>query len=313
MTERINELIQEKQQIRRQYSGRRMEEEVLIQYKFIRPCPADDCRGFLGTDWVCKLCSTNVCSKCGELKDEDHECNPDLRASFELIRSESKNCPNCGVPITKISGCDHMFCTDCKVAFSWRTMEIQSQGNSNPLYWQWRQTRPQDSAAAAAPETQCRPEDRLGRIRERLYDHYTYDRDDSIQIVDSIIHLRGYVMPQFNLPIVRDEMRRLRVQFLLKEISESEWKLLIQRVDKKQRKARFIVSILDSFTLAATDILDGFQTSRPHPQIRSELEELRTMYNEELTHIDSIFGSTVYDFGERNQFRARPSVAAEQE
>ena len=37
---------------------------------------------------------------------------------------DSKPCPNCYIPIFKLSGCNQMFCTNCHVVFDWISLKI---------------------------------------------------------------------------------------------------------------------------------------------------------------------------------------------
>lgn len=85
--------------------------------EFVRKCPANDCRGFLSTQWICGLCKVKVCNKCHEIKKEgssstkakedDHVCNPEDVATAEMLMKECRQCPNssCGAMIFKIEGC----------------------------------------------------------------------------------------------------------------------------------------------------------------------------------------------------------------
>ena len=112
--------------------------------KFIMPCPADNCRGYLSSQYKCEVCKLFTCPDCFEVigysKDEPHECKEDNIKSAELIKKETKGCPKCGVRIFKIEGCDQMWCTECKVAFSWNTGKIVVNGNiHNPHYYQYLQ------------------------------------------------------------------------------------------------------------------------------------------------------------------------------
>ena len=109
--------------------------------QFIMKCPGDDCRGFLSTKYKCDICKINVCPKCRAIKTEDHECKKEDIESTELIKKETKGCPQCGIPIFKISGCDQMWCVECKVAFSWRTGKIETGNIHNPHYYQWRRNQ----------------------------------------------------------------------------------------------------------------------------------------------------------------------------
>ena len=112
--------------------------------KFIMPCPGEDCKGYLSSQYKCQLCKLYVCPECFEIvgytKDMTHLCKEDNLKSAELIKKETKGCPKCGVRIFKISGCDQMWCTECKVAFSWNTGKIVSNGAiHNPHFYQYMQ------------------------------------------------------------------------------------------------------------------------------------------------------------------------------
>lgn len=107
---------------------------------FVRACSVDGCRGFLSTALKCGVCATFACADCfgtvGKERDAQHECNPDDVKTAKLIRKESKPCPKCGIFISKIDGCDQMFCVQCKTAFSWRTgMEVRGTIH-NPHYFE---------------------------------------------------------------------------------------------------------------------------------------------------------------------------------
>ena len=109
--------------------------------KFIRACPVNSCEGFLSTAWKCGVCETWACSKCFEIigadKNVDHVCNEDTLKSAQMIKEETKPCPSCSAAIYKIEGCDQMWCTQCKVAFSWRTGLKVIGTIHNPHYYQW--------------------------------------------------------------------------------------------------------------------------------------------------------------------------------
>lgn len=77
--------------------------------KFIRRCMKAGCQGFLSTAWKCGICENYSCAKCFTVKglnhDTPHVCSKDDLETAELIRADSKPCPNCGEFINKSSGC----------------------------------------------------------------------------------------------------------------------------------------------------------------------------------------------------------------
>ncbi len=116
---------------------------------FTKKCSVDDCKGFLSSQWKCGLCESYTCKDCHEvigkrIYNEDgttelppHTCNQDDVKTALLITKECKNCPKCSAPISKIDGCDQMWCVECKTAFSWRTGEIITGQFHNPHYYEW--------------------------------------------------------------------------------------------------------------------------------------------------------------------------------
>jgi len=111
--------------------------------KFIMKCPDSECRGFLSTAYKCGTCQKWSCPDCLIVKglDKDsphpHTCDPGQKESVALIIKESKACPKCGERISKIDGCDQMWCIDCHTAFSWVTGAIVNGIVHNPHYYEY--------------------------------------------------------------------------------------------------------------------------------------------------------------------------------
>lgn len=109
--------------------------------KFIMPCQKENCQGFLSTSYKCGVCNDYCCSKCldilGPDKDIDHVCKKEDVETATLIKNTTKPCPKCGERINKIDGCDQMWCTTCRTAFSWNTGIIQNGVVHNPHYFQY--------------------------------------------------------------------------------------------------------------------------------------------------------------------------------
>lgn len=112
------------------------EYEIKERKTFIMKCQVSECNGFLSTAYKCGLCSKFTCAQCYMPKEENHDCNPDNVASTKMIKEETRPCPKCSTRIYKIDGCDQMWCTDCKTAFSWKTGIIVNGNIHNPHYYE---------------------------------------------------------------------------------------------------------------------------------------------------------------------------------
>ena len=95
------------------------------------------CKGFLDKSLTCGLCAVKVCFSCHEQRLGGHVCNKDVVASVKAIRAEARPCPSCSALISKIDGCDQMWCTQCHVTFSWITGLRETGATHNPHYYAW--------------------------------------------------------------------------------------------------------------------------------------------------------------------------------
>ena len=121
----------------RNFENMRSEGAKKKRKKFIRKCPDQECMGFLSTAWKCEICKKTVCSKCLDWKITadpeqnhavaEHVCDENNVKTAALLKKDTKPCPSCGEQITKISGCDQMWCPQCKNAWSW------NNGNSGSM------------------------------------------------------------------------------------------------------------------------------------------------------------------------------------
>ena len=120
--------------------------------KFIKKCPGEDCRGYLSTGYKCGLCDQFTCTQCFEViglkKTDPHVCNEDSVESVKLMKAETHPCPKCATPIFKISGCDQMWCTQCHVAFSWKSGHEIGGHVHNPHYFAYLREHGGDVARA---------------------------------------------------------------------------------------------------------------------------------------------------------------------
>ena len=121
---------------------------VRVRRVLVKACPKDGCSAFLNEEFTCSLCQTAVCKKCHEIlptasssssagAEEAHMCNEDTVASIKAVQAEARPCPSCTTLISKIDGCDQMWCTQCKTSFSWRTGLVETGVTHNPHYYEW--------------------------------------------------------------------------------------------------------------------------------------------------------------------------------
>ncbi len=266
--------------------------------EFIRKCPANTCEGFLSTALKCGLCGIQACKDCHEIKQEDHVCNPATVETIKAIAKEAKPCPKCAATISKIDGCDQMWCTQCKTAFSWRTGKIETNIVHNPHYFQWM--RETGRTIARNPgDIPCNVPDRLERHMARLPFFTDPNRNDLLIFLNNINHLRIIDLRnhRHDLEWLESEegRRKLRVKRMVNEVTDEAWKTTLQKNEKAYHKERAKVQLLDMYTNSAYDILSQLLDVDPKPseQVLSELTNLYTFVENENAKIHKAYGTVL--------------------
>ena len=218
---------------------------------YMRPCGLNECKGYVSDKTKrCKLCETEYCSKCHESKkDSTHECKEEDVLSVSFLKKDSKNCPTCSVTIHRISGCPDMFCVSCKTAFNWNTLKIHTNGNSNPLYYQWIQKERGESGEGCdghhtlVDVVRCENYRRLTESDKRCVmdamraiDHRVSNINEYKQNVkqDDIFRYRYYA-PQVERTSERMYIintAEMRARYLQNKLSENQFKTNLMRLKK---------------------------------------------------------------------------------
>lgn len=115
-------------------------------------CLLSECNGVL-VRMKCTACTKVFCAKCHEVRKEGerHECKESDILSVKEIEKNTKRCPSCAGHIFKISGCSHMWCTNCNTAFNWNTMQIYKnlERFHNPEHDRYLQENPNNRVEGA--------------------------------------------------------------------------------------------------------------------------------------------------------------------
>ena len=133
----------------------------------IMPCQNSNCKGMLNEKYSCVLCNITTCSSCFEPKNADHTCDANAVETAKMLKRDTKPCPKCGVRISKIDGCDQMWCVECKTAFSWNTGIIETNYIHNPHYYQYMRERgmvPNERPAAQCEDIRYIRSNALNRL-----------------------------------------------------------------------------------------------------------------------------------------------------
>lgn len=222
------------------------------------PCPKEDCRGFiLRTNNKCGVCDTVVCKDCREIKAADgHVCVPENVESAKLISKDSRPCPKCGAFIYKIDGCDQMWCSLCKTAFSWKTGQIEKGRIHNPHYYDWLRTQVGDDIPREPEgcDDQILTEYQL-RLIFRSYNGF-YGPQLAV-IFHNVVHLHEVVIAELRDVIEKNSNNKdLRISYLMNSITENYFR---SELEKRARIVRKTSSLLDCLVLFYDVVKDNLR------------------------------------------------------
>ena len=272
------------------------------------------------------LCAKNTSEHKDNSSERDptkqyHVCDKETLATAQMIEKDTKPCPKCGNRIHKIEGCDQMFDPQCGTAFSWRTGQIVTGIIHNPHYFQWQQENrghvertPGDILCGGPPDAQV-VYTALGwvptkydfdtafkRFRGILWPGSRRANDKkNIELIDNLrkrftlmntarilSHIQHVELPVLQTTWDQTTNRKLRVQYIMKELSEEDYKYQLAQRERKMEKHREIQQIFDTFLHAGTDILRKFVMKfidvnhivKPTSNMKNDLIPLVTLFED---------------------------------
>ena len=239
-----------------------------------RKCPDEECRGFLSSQWKCGLCDKWTCPDChvikGYSRDAEHTCDPDVKATAQLLAKDTKPCPKCSTPIHKIEGCDQMWCTQCHTAFSWRRGTIETRIH-NPHYYEWQRQQNGGTAPRNLGDFECgrnladqQANHFITRIlgANKMFDNLS-SHDKLIMehlckeipiIIRKTIHLQLNDGISFINNNVVDNLE-IRVRYLNKDITDKQFASKVHATYKAHEKKKDIADVIQLQVQGITDII----------------------------------------------------------
>lgn len=260
-----------------------------------KPCPTNDCRGFLAKN-KCNLCEKKFCGDCYEEKLDDHICDENLVKSIKLLKKDTKNCPNCGVLIHRTEGCSQMFCIKCHVAFDWNTLRIDKGHIHNPEYFRYLRENNM--------EIPRNPYDNPQNNCERLIDIYdligslkrinTLDSETTNYILNfyrSCSHMFDMFLTYGGLPRNPDDnldTLYLRINYLEKIIDENQWKKIFKMRVKRNERLYEIRLVIDIYYNVLKDIFRRIYDDPNYRDKKIIITSLQNIYDYTYNQIETI-------------------------
>ena len=337
------ELIDKKLEIRTLERGLNSARAILTGHEkpearqFIMKCPAEECRGFLSSAWKCGTCEKFFCSECHAQKagqrDEAHVCNEDAKATAAMIRQETKPCPKCGIRISKIDGCDQMWCTECHTTFSWNTGQILlNTVVHNPHYYEYLRKTNGGNIPREAGDVPCGGLPQAYQFTRIIYDipQANMEHKNMVNTIHRCLNdLLYWRLPQFPLRQNANVNRDIDIDYLMKKLSEEEWGTKLEQAETRFERKKEIGLILQTFlhigSEKLTTLVNGLNTTpvKEKPRLLEktikEMNDVRDYINKSLLQKGAQMGivvpqfSNLYVFGwaKKNEINAGKNGVSE--
>jgi len=210
----------------------------------------NQCMGITNSSGVCCLCKAITCPKCREqIIDEStdrreapdggaegptdgaegggrgagtHSCDKNVLENLTYLAAESKQCPLCHISISKIDGCDNMWCLNCKKGFHWVTLNPIIGTFHNPEKTKWEKSiKINDNGM----------ENWLEITPDILTDHFAtelwrnlFENQDPLRKYIEMLTSCAVKMPPLKDTLAPHNQNWLRTQFLEKRITQEFFK-----------------------------------------------------------------------------------------
>ena len=276
--------------------------------KFIMKCPGAECRGFLSTAYKCGTCQLWACPDCmvmkGKEKDAPHTCDEALKATVAMIVKESKPCPKCGERISKVDGCDQMFCVDCHTAFSWNTGQLVSGVIHNPHYYEYLRMQGGGVAPRNAGDVPCGGVPYYNHLLVALNRKVSKGTERRVMAIHRLTsEIADFRLAQYQGAFNMNDNGDLGVLYLLKEVSKEAMKTELAKREKKREKHMAIRAVLEMFSNTSTMMLNAIVSAPPIVEdtftatTMVEYENLRRYVNESLMNVSRMKSCSVPQIG----------------
>lgn len=250
-----------------------------------QPCPIDDCRGYLQS-WKCNLCSIKICAHCREIEVKDHECDPEIVETVKQILKECRPCPKCKAVISKVSGCDQMWCTMCHTAFSWKGGHIVNGPIHNPHYYE-------QMFAKAERQEAPQPARVLNPCDLVTIDHIPFTSFTAREHLRLIIESEESLARRFDIAELPEQLR-IRFEHLAEPMTDEEWTNKLKRYAREIRFRHDVSAVVHTLNQTVRELItmwyrDGC-VKENYPN--EEITRLINLTNEEIKRIQTFHAVT---------------------
>ncbi len=205
-------------------------------------CPGEDCAGVLNNKSVCPVCENAFCKDCNALKEKGHICDQDDVETFQIIKNTTVPCPSCNCRVSKIEGCNQMFCTACNTPFNWITgKKITTEFFHNPHYFDYL-----NKGGIALGNREANNGEAVDNCTDVQHDHIPLKLRGDLAL--HVLRRKNEFIEYGQTIDFSDERRFIVFKYVRKTISKKEMMRLLWLEERKMEEK---VSRMDMYTVVS--------------------------------------------------------------
>ena len=265
--------------------------------KFIMSCQNPSCNGMIDEKYCCAICKHTTCSKCCEIALENHVCNPDTVETIKNIKKDSKPCPKCGISISKIDGCNQMWCVECHTGFSWVTGEIETNIH-NPHYFEYMRKNggmpptPVGGGAAGGGGAYCFNQNYMRNV---VFTGFSKKHEEDTKIIQEyiryIIHIENVTIVEHQRSITNKNSDTNDILYILGEIDKETFKSKLISTHNAKQKEQVFLDIYNAIHLVGLDIRTKITPNCDPKQLVQSINKWSAYFNMQLINALMLYDS----------------------
>jgi len=263
------------------------------QYTRIAKCCNSTCIGYIDSNNWCAKCDQTTCLQCFESFShlQTHICDAETKSNISLLMKESKPCPVCGTYISKIDGCDQMWCTSCNHGFNWLSNLVIKTNIQfhNPHYFSYMENTNSDeiiNIINKQPSTTC------------IKYYLTKKLDNAHDIKNPILNMKlnsielSYLYSDMksNSEYIEQKENDLIQEYVLNLKPTNNIKRRVLFMYNRNESYNQLMTIYKKFIINSTDCLKSFKLyckkydiERIHDVI-GNVKIVNAIFNDEIVH-----------------------------
>ena len=195
--------------------------------------------------------------------------------------------------IHRYTGCSQVWTPCCKIAFDWNTGKIVGKGERihSPEYYDYMRRVNNGIVPREVDDNPC------GGIVNHWEMRTLFQFNRELQRYHQLMeHVNNFIIPELPRTIGDFERNDLGVSYLISDIDEIKWKIILKKRIKKDEKNNHIFHILNMFVNVINDFFRNLLTDRNFELYFENANQLITYTNEQISKINRRYSSVCQEF-----------------